>query len=253
MLSATELARSHQESQRGFYRALATGSRGARLLELAGGVQATIAPIREWFSIFNSVLYLDAAALLAAHSELAGAYEAAGVRAWTVWVPPQDEATGEALASLGHKLDSTPMRMWAAIDAIDLEPRRTLDLDPEPSWQTVARVNDRAHDVLEDWSMAAVFERMEDPVSHLYVAREAGEPVAALIAREHERDCYFWFVAADPGAQRKGFGSELMRTALRAARDRGCTSTSLESTKVAERMYRALSYGATGRFGLWER
>lgn len=236
-------------SQRGFYRVLASGSRGARLVELPG-VQATVVPVRPWFSIFNSVLYRDPRALEAALPELASEYENADVKAWTVWVPPGNvEATG----ILNHVRDSTPMLMATAISAVDLERRAELDLVPEPNWQDVARCNDRAHGVPEPWSMGAVFETANDPASHLYAARIDGEIVCALIAREHEGDCYFWFVATVPQAQRRGLASELIRHALRDAKQRGCVTTTLESTTAGEPAYSHLGYQPFGRYEMWER
>jgi len=246
-----ELRDRQSESQRGFYRAVASGSHGARLLEL-DGVQATIVPVREWFSIFNSVLFREPAELECAHPTLAAEYEAAGVKAWTGGVPPDDRRAVSILESRGHLLDSTPMLFAAHIDALDLEPRVELELDPGPTWEVVGRINDHAHGVLEPWSMTAVFETMDDPASRLHVARQDGVPVAGLIAREHECDCYFWFVATVPEAQGSGVASELMRRALRDARERGCTTTSLESTKVAERMYAQLGYQPLGRYEMWE-
>ena len=145
----------------------------------------------------------------------------------------------------GHALDSTPMLFAAPIDVLDLQPRIALDLALDPTWKLVARVNDRAHGVLEPWTMAAVFSTMRDPASHLHVARRDGQAIAALIAREHEGDCYFWFVATVPEAQRSGTASELMRHALREARRHGCTTSSLESTTAAETMYRRLGVPGT--------
>jgi ribosomal protein S18 acetylase RimI-like enzyme len=248
----SELGDRQRESQRGFYRAMARGSEGARLLTL-DGVEAAIVPVREWFSVFNSAFYREASDLERAHPILAAEYEETGIKAWTVWVPPGDGNAASILESRGHVLDSTPMLFAAPIDALDLEPRIDLDLDPEPTWEVVAQVNDQAHGVLEPWSMAAVFQRMDDPASHLHVARKGRTPVAALIAREHEGDCYFWFVATVPQTQRSGIASELMRHALREARERGCSTTSLESTKVAERMYAQLGYQPLGRYEMWER
>ena len=144
------------------------------------------------------------------------------------------------------------MLFAAAIDALDLAPRLDLDLDPAPSWELVARINDRAHGVLEPWTSAAVFQTMDDPASRLHIARRDGEPAAALIAREHDGDCYFWFVATVPEAQRAGLAGELMRHALRQARERGCTTTTLESTPVAEALYERLGYTALGRYEMWE-
>jgi hypothetical protein len=43
-----------------------------------------------------------------------------------------------------------------------------------------------------------------------------------------------------------------MRHALREARARGCTTTTLESTKVAETLYAGLGYRALGRYEMWE-
>ena len=100
--------------------------------------------------------------------------------------------------------------------------------------------------------MAAVFETMDDPASHLYVAHHDGQPSSALIAREHGGDCYFWFVATIPEARRAGLAGELMRHSLREARSRGCTTTTLESTSAAEAMYDHLGYRQLGRYELWE-
>lgn len=242
----------HRSSQRSFYRALAGGSPGARLLEL-GTVQATLVPVREWYSIFNSVFYEAPDDLKRNLDELVAAYSTAGVKAWTVWVPPSDSDTGPFLQSQGHQLDSTPLLYAAEIQSLDLTPAIELDLEPDPTWLLVAQINDRAHGVLEPWSMSAVFENMADPASHLHVARSDGAPAAALIAREQDTDCYFWFVATVPEARGQGLASELMRHALRAARERGCTTTTLESTKMAEPLYRNLGYKALGRYAMWER
>jgi ribosomal protein S18 acetylase RimI-like enzyme len=251
-ISDGALRRRQAASQRAFYRMLGSASRDARLLQFAG-VQATIVPVRPWFSVFNSVLYEDAQALQAALPILAEEYERAGVGAWTVWVPPGDRAAKSVVESAGHLCDSTPLLMAAPISAIDL--RGGIESEPlEPaSWTEVARCNDRAHGVLEPWSMAAVFEHAQDPDSHLYAARRQGSIASALIAREHDGDCYFWFVATSPEAQRQGLASELMRHALRQARGRGCDTTTLESTKAGESVYSRLGYAPLGRFEMWER
>ena len=250
-VSDEELIRRQRESQRGFYRSLAGASAGAEVVDFAGA-QATVVPARKWFSIFNSVLYRDVADLEHAYDRVKRAYADAGVKAWTVWVPPGDTAAAELLERRGHKLDSDPMLFAAPIEAIDLEPRTGLELDPEPSWGTVARVNDRAHGILEPWSMAAVFEGIDDDAAHIYAARRDGEAVSALLARHLEGDCYFWLVATVPEAQGRGIAAELMRTALRDARVAGCTTTTLESTKVAEGLYAGLGYRALGRYQMWE-
>lgn len=86
-----------------------------------------------------------------------------------------------------------------------------------------------------------------------YVAVEQGRPLAALLSQEYEGDCYLWFVATDPDAPRRGLASELVRYALRHARDHGCQTTTLESTAMAESTYARLGYRAPGRYEMWER
>lgn len=153
---------------------------------------------------------------------------------------------------VGTVATSTPMLFAADIQALDLKATIELDLEPDPSWHLVATINDRAHGVLEPWSMAAVVQTMHDPASHLHIARVDQAPVSALIAREHEADCYFWFVATVPDARGRGIASELMRHALRQAHHRGCTTT-LESTQMAETLYTNLGYHPLGRYTMWER
>lgn len=247
-----QLRHKQAASQRGFFRALAAGAQGSRSYEAPGGVQATIAPVRPWFSIFNPVVYEDVSKLGAALPNLAEEYATAGSKAWSVWVPPGDEEARRVLEAFGLVPDSTPMLMAAAIDEVDLDAGPPLDLHPEPTWEMVARCNDRAHGVLEEWSMAAVFTEMDDPATHLHVALDRGEVASALLAREHDEDCYFWFVATVPEARGRGLASELVRHALRKARGRGCRTTTLESTAMAETTYARLGFRALGRYCMWE-
>lgn len=247
------LQKARARSQRGFYAALAGGSPGARLVRRPG-VQATLVPVRPWFSVLNSVLFDHPQALRAALPEIGRTYRAADVHAWRVWVAPEHEVVTRSLVEDGYApAEASPLCMGAPIAAIDLEPRVELDLEPRPSWETVARCNDRAYGVLQPWSLAAAFATMDDSATHLHAARRDGEVVSALLAREQEGDCYFWFVATAPQARGEGLASELMRHALRQAVKRGCTTTSLEASAMGESAYARLGYQALGRFAIFER
>ena len=252
VVSEQELRRRQLASQREFFCTVASGSAGARLVRRAG-VQATVVPVRPWFGFFNSVFYDDAQALEHSLETLAREYAEAGVKAWTVWVPPGEHEAGAMLERAGHVRDSSPLLMAAPISAIDLGSHEPTERVAEPTWDEVARCNDRAHGVPEHWSMAAVFEQAEDPACHLYALARDGEVASALVAREQDRDCYFWFVATDPRAQREGLASRLMRHALRRASERGCTSATLESTPAGQAVYARLGFRALGRFAIWER
>jgi ribosomal protein S18 acetylase RimI-like enzyme len=247
-----ELIHRQATSQRSFYRTVAAASGGARLFEL-DDVQATIVPVRPGFSFFNSVFYDDARALEGALPTLSLQYARAGVSAWTVWVQPGDTRARAALESAGHVCESAPLLMAAPIAAIDLGDGSEIGLMDKPGWADVARCNDRAYGVIESCSMAAVFEDADDPASHLYAVARDDEVLSALLAREQGGDCYLWFVATVPQAQGRGLASALVCHALRKAADRGCTTTTLESTKAGEHVYARLGYRSFGRYELWER
>ena len=238
-------------SQREFFRLLGEASEGSSVAHLRGGVQATATPIRPWYSIFNSVVFEQADALLEQLDELASLYASAGSRAWALWLPPWQDRLDEQLAGYGMRIDSTPTLMAAYIDELDLSPRRDLELMDPATAHLVAEVNDRAHGVLPQWSMTAVFEELSDRVKP-YLALVDGKPASALLALHHDGDCYFWFVATTPQARKLGLASELMRHSLREAREAGCTTTTLESTAMAEETYRRLGFASFGRYRMWE-
>ena len=232
-MSDRALRRRQAASQRAFYRML-----GLRLPRRSRSpVRGSAGDDRARASVVLRIqqrALRGRAGVQAALPTLAEEYERASVGAWTVWVPPDDRSAKAVLEAAGHLCDSTPLLMAAPISAINLDSRIELDLLEPATWVEVARCNDRAHGVLEPWSMAAVFERADDPDSHLYAARCQGSVASALISREYGGDCYFWFVATSPEAQRRGLASELMRHALREARGRGCDTTTLESTSAGE-------------------
>jgi ribosomal protein S18 acetylase RimI-like enzyme len=241
------------KTHRACYRMFAGASPGARVEDLDGGVQAALTPARPERSIFNAVVYDDAAALEAALPTLAAAYDGAGVRAWTVWVHPGDRAAAAALEAAGHMLDASPALMAAPLDELDLEPRVELDLDPEPTFAAAARLNDASYGIPEEASFAAALVDVSDSAARLYIARHEGRPAATVLARPEARDCGIYFVATAPEAQGRGLCSELLRQALRDAREGGCTTTSLEATKRGEPVYARLGYRALGNLEMWER
>jgi hypothetical protein len=75
------------------------------------GVVATITPSTPDRSVLNSVLYERREALEQALERLAADYEAAGVRAWTVWVPERDREAATLLEQAGHRVEGKPASM----------------------------------------------------------------------------------------------------------------------------------------------
>jgi GNAT superfamily N-acetyltransferase len=247
-----ELAARQLAGQREMYRSMGERVAGASVVERPGGVLACMVPTRPERSVFNSVVYEDSDALLAVRDELDVAYLAAGVRAWTVWVRPEHDSLGPALEATGHAFDGQPMLMAAALEELDLEPRHALDLVASPTWEDLARLNDRAYGIDPAESFVAAFTGFDDPRGRLYLARVDGEPVAGLGTLSVEGTCEIVYVATVPEARGRGLSSELMRTALRAARADGCDVTTLEATALGEPVYARLGYRPLGRLGMYE-
>jgi GNAT superfamily N-acetyltransferase len=253
MDDSTLRARQHR-SQRASYRAFDAGSPGARVLDLDGGVQATVTPAIPSRSLPNAVVYehSQGAALRAQVARLDAIYVAAGVLAWTVWVRPGDDETASALAEAGHVLDGTPELMAAPLGDLDLAPRLELDLVAEPAWADVAACNDEAYG-LPSGSFSRWFATVGERGFRRFVARLDGAPAATVTTLIVDGDCWFGFVATAPPAQGRGLCSELMRHALRDAAAEGATTASLEATRAGRPVYARLGMRELGTIAMWER
>ena len=97
-------------SLRTCFRIVGQSSEGAHVLEL-DGVMAAVTPAVPERSLPNSVVYESQEALIAALPALARHYDEAGVAAWTVWTPEEDEQAAAALRDAGHALDADPAAM----------------------------------------------------------------------------------------------------------------------------------------------
>jgi GNAT superfamily N-acetyltransferase len=247
-VDAAVLAARQLASQRAIYRAIGRGP-CARLIERDDGVLAYMVPSLPGRSLVNAVLYTDGAALLAARDDLARAFAGEGVRAWTVWVRPGDEATASGLAAAGHAHDAQPMLMAAPLEEVDLARRRDVELDRAAGWDAIARLWDGFFGHPPEASLRPVLGHLDAPA---YVALEDGEPAACAGARYEDGDCIIAFVATLPAARGRGLAGELLRIALADARAAGCTTTSLEATRMGEHVYARLGYRSLGRLGMWE-
>lgn len=235
---------------RGFYRAVTAATPGGELVERDGGVQAAIAPGAPDVSMPNGVVYADGAALGAQLDDLAGIYARAGVRAWTVWVRPGDDATARALRAAGHVLDGEPALMTGELAAMDLAPRQELDLTRDAGWATVAALNDAAWGV---HAFGAALDGLDPAFGARYVAKREGRPAACVVTWTQDAHAMVVLVATDPVARGRGLCSELMRAALRDARDGGARTTSLEASKPGAPVYERLGYETLGHLALYER
>jgi GNAT superfamily N-acetyltransferase len=230
-----------------FSRALALDTPGGEVRD-DDGVTAVIVPALPDRSVVNCVVYDDAASLQARLGAMAAAYDEAGVRAWTVWVPPGDRVAAGALEAAGNVLDAEPMAMGCELDGIEPPAPGELDLaDPAPG--DVADVLEGAY----GWDgLRAAFVRWHDGY-HPYVALADGRPAATAAVHDHDGDAHVTLVGTLPAARGRGLASLLMRRALADARERGCTTTTLVATRMGHPVYARLGYRDLGRVQMWER
>jgi GNAT superfamily N-acetyltransferase len=244
------------ELQRGslddYVRAIAAAGPGSRLIEL-GGVIGAATPARSR-SIANSVTYSDAAALAAAYPELAAAYDDAGIEAWTVWVPEFDAEAIELLEAAGHRFDGKPTAMTADLTAYEPPALGELDWDAGCAPGELAAVNDAAYGFGPAEGLRSVFGDAHAGDSlRRYRATVDGEVACVLATIDRERDCGVYFVATDPAYRGRGLATGLLGAALVDAVDRGCTTSTLQSSPQGRAIYEALGYVPQFALHLYER
>lgn len=214
------------------------------------GMTAAVVPACPERSVVNCVIYSDASALGDALDELADEYDRAGVRAWTVWVPEDDAEAAGLLEGAGHVLDARPAAMVRGLDGLEL--RRPNDLElVEPDMGEAARLNDAAYGFPGDFERA--FHSLPPQPAYLYLATADGVPACTLLTYEEEGECGIYLVATLPEARGRGLATALMSHALLEARDRGCTTTSLQATTRGRPVYERLGYRDIGAVHMWER
>ena len=218
-----------------------------------GGVAACVYPAAPERSVFNSVVwYENAAALEREYDRLRDAYEGAGVNAWTVWVPEHDTDAAALLESNGHALDADPANMLLDLREFHApEPPADVQWACDATLEEWAQINDAAYGL--DGSMERGILAMRSLPGPVYAVREEGKAVSVLGAEDHDGDCYITLVATLPDWRGLGYAAVLMNEALRDAKARGCTTSSLQATKKGEPVYARIGYQTLGAFQMWER
>lgn len=233
------------------WRFFADGSGGSVWTD--DNVLAAIVPSSPERSVFNSVFYGDGERLIAALDRIALAYEDAGVRAWTVWVPEADRETAAALEVAGHAFDAEPRAM--AMELSELLPP-----DPDPSIEIRAELDmpevSRLNEIAYGWSPGefGAVANTEIPDTYAYFASLDGETVGTVVVWDHgESDTEVVWVATLPEARGRGVSKRLMARALADAQDRGRLTTTLVATKLGRPVYERLGYRDFGAIEMWER
>jgi GNAT superfamily N-acetyltransferase len=242
-----ELIRSGQPPT---WKLIAEGS-GGSVVE-RDGMLAAIVPAAPDRSVFNSVFYEDGERLLASLDELSVAYETAGVRAWTVWVPEEDRETAAGLAEAGHLDDAEPRDMGMPLTDLRIpDPDPELTIAEREDYGEMARLNEIAYGHPRGDFRAVAEAPMPD--LRIYFAELEGEAVAALAVWKHDTDAVVIWVATVPEARGRGISGRLLARALVDARDQGLETSTLQATKLGYPVYEKLGYREFGTQHMWER
>lgn len=248
-LDEQELRRRAIEGIRDEVEAFGSGAPSSRLIR-RDGLLASVVPAAPQRSLFNSVWHEDAGVLAASLDELAETYEAAGVRAWTVWVADEDRESARLLADRGHVLDAAPRAMAMELADFDLEPPAPAGVVPGPiGLGACARLNDLAYGYGEDGFRAGL---AGETAIRWYGAFEGSEPVGCVGAIEVGGDCCITGVATPSEQRGRGIASWLICRVLAEARERGLASASLQATKAGAPIYERLGFRDFGFVEMWE-
>jgi GNAT superfamily N-acetyltransferase len=224
----------------------------SKIVELPG-VLASVVNATPDRSMFNWVICNDNQALKQNYDELARIYDAAGVRAWTVWLEPNNHELPAFLAERGHKLDASPVSMAAELSKLSLSDASDLDWEETKDLPLLADLNDQAYGFPPPAFTAALLNWGIDPAWRGYVARKRGRVQAGLLCWDSPAgDCGISGVATLPEARGAGLATRLLSQVLREAQQRGRTTTSLQASSKGRSVYARLGYQELGTMSMWE-
>lgn len=198
----------------------------------------------------QQVFFEEEEALADALPVLEDFYRSLGVPHWRVWVPPGNP-TGQMLSRAGFRAEGgTPAMGLGLVDAPLTPP--SLSLEQLPSQEELMLLNVEAFGPgsgiePEPW------QRQPFAQVHVLGAREDGRLVVGGLAHDLADTVGVYLVATLPAARGRGLATELMRGLLLAARLRGQTAAVLQSTDLAQSLYRRLGFRDLGAWVSWVR
>jgi GNAT superfamily N-acetyltransferase len=242
VLTDTDLYVRGAETLLASWEAIARGSRGAAVRR-SPGVAAAVFPHEPERGIYNNALLardLGPAERTRAAELMEITYASAGVERFAAWVHESDEAMRRDLEARGYTLDSSTRAMGMA-----LEHRRPV---PDGVEVAVAGWSDHLR-ALEAFELPDGLLGGVDPGAfHVLIARLEGHTVATGLAFDVRGDCGIYNVSTIEPARRRGIGTALTARLVHDAAERGCSTASLQSTPMAERVYAAVGFRDLGRF-----
>jgi GNAT superfamily N-acetyltransferase len=219
----------------------ARGSAGAALQRLSG-VAVAVFPQGPERAVYNNALLdrdLSHPERTAAADAMAAAYGSAGIDRYAAWVHESDEEMRAELSGRGFAIAESTLAMGLSLDAISVTPPE-VEIRPV-DWPEYL-------EYLEVVGAPAGLLSGADPSAfRALAARRDDENVATAIAFDHRGDCGIYNMSTLETARRRGFGTALTARQVRGAAERGCSTASLQSTAMAERVYAAVGFRDLGR------
>jgi GNAT superfamily N-acetyltransferase len=219
----------------------ARGATGASVRRLPG-VAVGVLPHGPERAVYNNALLnrdLEPTQRREALDALAETYAVARITDFAAWVHETDLAMRRDVERRGYTLRESTRAMGMSLDDIRL-PRPRLDLTP-PNWDWA--------EYLRLVGVPPGFLARADPAAyHILIARLDGANVATAMAFDHDGDRGIYNVGTLDHARRRGLGTGLTALLVHNARDRGCLTASLQSTRMAERVYANVGFRDLGRF-----
>ena len=222
------------------WEAYARGSAGAALEHL-DGVSAAVFPNGPERTVFNNVLLdrdLPPSRRAAAVDSMHELYTTAGVDHYAAWVHESDEGMRAELIGRGYIVAESTRAMGMPLDLAGRPPE--IELGPSSFAEHLRYLQlAGAPEGLLEGADASAFHVLTAPVD--------GESVATAIAFDHDGDCGVFNVGTLEAARRRGLARALTARLLHDAAERGCSTASLQSTRMAERVYASVGFRDLGR------
>jgi hypothetical protein len=220
----------------------ARGSAGAALQRL-DGVAVAVFPSGPERGVYNNALLerdLGPAERAAAVDAMESAYRSGGVERYAAWVHESDEGMRRELQRRGYTVDEFTRAMGLSLDGISLS---VPDVDIRPlQWRAYLAYLDGMG------APAGLLSGADPSAFHTLGVRLGGASVATAIAFDYDRDCAIFNMSTLQSERRRGLGTALAARHVHDALERGCSTASLQSTPMAERVYAAVGFRELGRF-----
>jgi ribosomal protein S18 acetylase RimI-like enzyme len=236
---AEELYRRQAATLVASWRDDARHSAGASVVEDAGAA-ICLFPAEPERGIYNNALLdrgLDAEETALAVDAVEAAYREASIGRFAAWAHESEQALIAELTRRGYRLDTSTRAMAMPLGRLTA-PRPELEL-ADLDWDGYVREFE-----VPDGLLAGA----DADELGLRAARLDGRVVAAVLAQDHDGDCGIYNLETLAFARRRGIGTALTALQLHEARERGCTTASLQSTAIAEGVYASLGFLDLGRY-----